>query len=349
MHVLLLGPHPPPEGGINRNTLAIREELLAAGHRCSIVATSRSTQINKEEHVHHPRTPLEFLRLLRGIKCDIAHLHIGGDINTRVLGLAWLTTLLARGRKVLSFHSGGYPTTPEGKAAKPWSVCGLIFRGFERIIAVNPLIAVVFERYGIERKKITVIPPFVHRLPEPNVELRADLQQFVDDRRPLLITVGLLEDEYDLELQVDAMESVLAKFPTAGLLIVGSGSLETHLRTVIAAKPYADRVLLAGDVEHRQTLHLVHRANVLLRTTLFDGDAISVREALFLGTPVVATDNGLRPPGVDLIPVHDQPALTEMTCTVLGQARNRITPTAHDNSNISAVLDVYRKLLTRPA
>src|SRR5438105_8526009 len=40
-----------------------------------------------------------------------------------------------------------------------------------------------------------------------------------------------------------------------------------------------------------RSLRAIADADVLLRTTLYDGDAISVREALYLGTPVVATDN----------------------------------------------------------
>ena len=36
------------------------------------------------------------------------------------------------------------------------------------------------------------------------------------------------------------------------------------------------------------------RITIFLRTTLYDGDSISVREALHLGVPVIASDNGMR-------------------------------------------------------
>jgi hypothetical protein len=48
---------------------------------------------------------------------------------------------------------------------------------------------------------------------------------------------------------------------------------------------------------------------VFLRTTPYDGDSISVREALHIGAPVVATDNGMRPEGIHLIPSCDLAAL----------------------------------------
>jgi glycosyltransferase involved in cell wall biosynthesis len=54
------------------------------------------------------------------------------------------------------------------------------------------------------------------------------------------------------------------------------------LKQAIASKNYSDRIFLTGDVEHKIVLHLIKKADILLRTTKFDGDAIAVREALFL-------------------------------------------------------------------
>src|SRR5688572_14886082 len=111
MHVLLLGPVPPPEGGINRNTMAIREELVAAGHRCTMIATSRSTVTRNDSDIHHPRGALDFVKCLRNVDSDILHLHIGGDITPRVLALVSFSAIFGRGKKLLTFHSGGYPST----------------------------------------------------------------------------------------------------------------------------------------------------------------------------------------------------------------------------------------------
>ena len=341
MHVLQLGPYPPPEGGINRNILAIREELLRAGHRCSIIATSRSTKITPEPDVYHPSSPAGLLRLLRSIDSDVVHLHIGGDITNRVMGLVLGCALFGRGKKVLSVHSGGYPTSKKGLSARRNSIRGSIFRRFDKIIAVNPNIAEVFDRYGVEPDRVRVVYPYVHRIPDSSVEVPNALRTFVDAHHPSLLTVGLLEPEYDLFMQIDAMEKVLADFPNAGLMIVGSGSLENDLRIAIASKPYKDRILLAGDVEHRVTLHLLNDADILLRTTLFDGDAISVREALFLGTPVIATDNGMRPDGVHLIPMHDAAAIVDEIKKLAKHTTMKSTPAKDDMKNVEEVIKLY--------
>ena len=48
---------------------------------------------------------------------------------------------------------------------------------------------------------------------------------------------------------------------------------------------------MCGDLPHAATLQAIARSDLMLRTTSYDGDAISVREALHLGTPVVAINS----------------------------------------------------------
>ena len=344
MHVLQLGPYPPPEGGINRNMLAIREELEAGGHQCSIIAVAKSTKITPEKGVYHPRTPQNLIKLLKKLDYDILHLHVGGEITKRFLGLIAVCAFFGRGKSILTIHSGGYPSSKEGKAAKRNSIRGAIFRRYEKIITVNPLIAGVFEKYGVEKEKISVIYPFVHRNPDKSVEIPQNLKNFTEKHSPFLLTVCLLEDTYDLFMQIDAMEKVLQRLPDAGLMIVGSGSLEDDLKTAIAGKSYADRIFLTGDVEHKITLHLINKADILLRTTKFDGDAIAVREALFLETPVIATDNKLRPEGVHLIPVHDENALIKWIEKLAQRGRPAKAVKPDDRRNIIEVLNIYDEI-----
>ena len=139
--------------------------------------------------------------------------------------------------------------------------------------------------------------------PDRSLPLPERLAAFLSAHSPALLTVGLLEPEYDLA-DADRRDgrNSASDIPRAGLLIVGAGSLEESLRAQIASTPYRDHVLLYGDMPHAVTLRATLECDVLLRTTLYDGDSVSVREALYIGTPVIATDNGMRPEGVHLIP-----------------------------------------------
>jgi glycosyltransferase involved in cell wall biosynthesis len=178
-----------------------------------------------------------------------------------------------------------------------------------------------------------------------NASLPHALQVFRDTHDPVLVTVGLLEPEYDLELQIDCMETIRTQFPNAGLVIIGSGSLEEPLRMRIAGNPCAPHILLCGDVSHSTTLQAIAKCDICLRTTLYDGDSISVREALHLGTPVIATDNDMRPEGVYLIPASNPEALRTTVAEVLTHSPTaRTSPPEKGTVNLEAVLRVYEDL-----
>ena len=263
MHVLQLGPYPPPEGGISRNMLAIREELLAAGHQCSIIATSQTSDPVDEPGVYHPRSPVALLRLLARLEFDILHLHIGGKVTARVLSLAFACTFFAKGKSVLTLHSGAYPMSEAAQNASPTSIRGFILRRFRRLIAVNEQIADVFRRYGVPPTRIAVISPYALKQPDPNVEVPDDLAEFYRSHSPLLLAVGGLERDYDPLLQIEALGDVLKKHPKAGLMIVGDGSMRPEVEAAVAATGYAGNIMLAGNVEHSVVLHLIRDADIV--------------------------------------------------------------------------------------
>ncbi len=345
MHILQVGPYPPPEGGVSRNMLAIRDELFAGGHMCSIVASARSSRVTDEPDVYHPKSAFSLIRLIVKLKFDILHLHLGGDVTPRVLALAFGCAVLGRGRSVVTLHSGAYPQTKKGRCARRLSLRGFIFRRFARIVAVNDALTDVFLRYGVAAVRIKRILPFSLRQPDDDIAVPENLREFCMRHDPLLLAVGGLEKDYDPMFQIAAMRDILEEFPNAGLMIVGDGSMRVDVQKSAATSGYAENIYIAGNVEHAVTLHLIAGADILLRTTLFDGDAISVREALFLGTPVIATDNGMRPDGVRLIGIGDKDALVREICSLAENKTSVVTAADSGKSNIAAIIDLYEELL----
>jgi glycosyltransferase involved in cell wall biosynthesis len=344
MRVLQLGPYPPPHGGVQTNLVAIRRLLRARGIPCAVINITSAPESGDDE-VYYPRGVLPLLRLFRVLRYDVVHLHLGGNLTPRLLGLAAVCTMLPGAKSVLTFHSGGYPSSPEGRTARAASLRGAVFRRFDRIIVVNQELADLFRRFGCRADAIRLILP--HESPalpqsDPAAELPPPLSNFVAAHDRLLTTVGLLEPEYDLARQIEVFPRIQAAMPGAGLLIIGSGSLEGELRARIARSPASAHICLAGDVPHDQALRAIAASRVFLRTTLYDGDSISVREALALGTPVVATDTGMRPDGVRLVPIGDSEALIEAAAAAMAAPRS--PRTAEDTGNIEAVLELYEEL-----
>jgi len=158
-----------------------------------------------------------------------------------------------------------------------------------------------------------------------------------------------LEPEYDLRLQIDVLGQVRKRFPDAGLVIVGSGSLEAEVRDWIESMPYAEHIMLCGDLPHSVTLRAIAESDLFLRTTLYDGDSISVREALHIGTPVIATDNGMRPSGTRLIPRSDPEALLRAIEQVLTETAPECPEGDAGEQNIEKVFELYQELCAESA
>jgi glycogen synthase len=348
MRVLQLGPYPPPHGGVQSNLVAIRNFLRRRNISCAVINITRHRKPEADE-VYYPKSAIELLVLLKRLDYDILHLHLGGMLTHRLLSLGLVCTLQHGSKSVMTFHSGGYPTTPEGKATGPSSFAGFVLRRFDALIGVNPEIVNFFQKLGIAKERTRLIYPYAFG-PENDAAntLPDQLLSFFAQHAPVLISVGLLEPEYDLPLQIEAIGQLRKKFSNAGLIIIGSGSLEPELRNQIAAQPYAEHILLTGDVPHATTMQAIGQAQLMLRTTLYDGDAVSVREAIHLGTPVIATDNGMRPAGVHLVPKSNLPALLqaiEQHLSAKPPARQHVS--VADESNLQAVLDLYEGLLQK--
>lgn len=348
MRVLQLGPYPPPHGGVQSNLVALRKFLRKQGIPCAVINITRHRQAEADE-VYYPENAGQLIGLLWRLKYDILHLHLGGLLSRRLLGLGLVCASQPGTKAVMTFHSGGYPSTPEAQATGPDSFAGFVLRRFDGLIGVNPEILKFFLKLGVTDERVRLIYP--HGFLEeaaPASSLPEPLESFFRQHDPVLISVGLLEPEYDLPLQISAVGKVREAFPNAGLLMIGSGSLEQELRSLIAAQPCAPHILLAGDVPHSATMQAISKATLMLRTTLYDGDAVSVREAIHLGTPVIASDNGMRPPGLHLFPKSDLKALLQVIERELSSEKPVSKSLAGaDESNLQAVLHFYRELLGR--
>ena len=348
MKVLQLGPYPPPHGGVQTHIVDLVAFLRAQGIECNVVNLTRFRG-RSQNGIFYPSSAFEVLGHLMWHRYDIIHLHVGGRIWPQQLGLALVCCSLPGTKCIFTFHSGGYPSSPEGRSAHARTLRGFVLRRFDRMIAVNDEIAEFFQRLGIKSDRIQVVSPFVaprgvqeqHVVPEK-------VSAFFETHHPVLISVGLLEPEYDLGLQMEALGRVRKSYPQAGLLIVGSGSLDETLRKQSGTFAYTDHICLVGDMDHSATLRAIQQSDIMLRTTWYDGDALSVREALHLGVPVIASDNGMRPEGVRLVPARDLGRVVQTIDEVLtSPPESRSDVRAPENGNMEEILEIYKRLVPR--
>ena len=342
MQILQFGVFPPPEGGVQTNVKDIRDYLRLKNIRSGVVHLSRHRQADSDD-VFYPKTSLAVMRVALSFPASVWHFHLGGNVTRALLGLYSFGTSVPGKKTVLTFHSGGYPSSPDAKRSHP--LRDFLFRRFDRIVAVNGEIVEMFTRMGVGREKIHLIPPFALPSEPPPAEIPAAILAFMQSHSPLLVSVAGLEPEYGIALQIDSMPGILERFPNAGLVVAGGGSLEAELRSYLASKSYAASIMLCGNVPRPATLNIMTRSDVCLRTTWYDGDAVSVREALQFNVPIIASDNGMRPPGVHLIPARDSQALIDAVLQILAAPKQPRIARPGTFENMDRVLELYRELV----
>ena len=99
---------------------------------------------------------------------------------------------------------------------------------------------------------------------------------------------------------------------------MGSGEDRERALELVEQQRLKETVFLAGDLDHDLCLSLIAHSSVFVRPTFRDGDSISVREAISLGVPVVASSVGTRPEDTLLFEVGDLDGLVAQIQRAVG-------------------------------
>jgi glycogen(starch) synthase len=218
----------------------------------------------------------------------------------------------------LTLHSGMAPayirTAPEWMRRMIRMACVL----YRPVVCVNEEIADAVGGLGVARNNLEITPAFIPA-DAPDIELPPVIENWMREHSPVITSTMFFRPEYGFELLVKAVESLKEKHSHIGCLVMGSGEDRDEARSLVEKHGLAGTIYLAGDLSHDLCLALMTRSVAFVRPTLRDGDSISVREAVALGLPVVASNVGTRPPGVRLFPAGDIPRLVEQIDACLGR------------------------------
>jgi glycosyltransferase involved in cell wall biosynthesis len=146
---------------------------------------------------------------------------------------------------------------------------------------------------------------------------------------PVILSVGQLIERKGHHLLVEAMPAVLAKHPSARLVIVGEGPDREKLQAAVRGLGVGDRVTLAGSVPNQQMAMWYSAADLLVLASSREGWANVLLESMACGTPVVATRIWGTPEVVSeravglLVDRREAPALADAVLEALWEPRDR--------------------------
>lgn len=119
-------------------------------------------------------------------------------------------------------------------------------------------------------------------------------------KEPLIAYLGRIKRYKRVNQVLLACKTVFDKFPTARLVVVGSGDYLPHLVKLAGELGIADRVDFTGFVSEDEKIAVLRKAHVVVNPSSKEGWGVTVTEANACGTPVVASNvPGLRDAVVD--------------------------------------------------
>lgn len=300
--LVLVGPYPPPWGGIAVHLRALQRLARKQGIPVRVFDTGEGhLKRDGSDEVFRGGGALGLASAVRGAHGAPLHVHISGN-NSK----AWLVALSLgrplrpdRPGSVLTVHSGLAPAFLSRRAHRELARAAAL--GFSRILCTNERIAAALQGAGVPSSRLEVLTPFLPDEVEV-ADLPAEVRALRSRSNPLLAAAMAEGKQYGLEVLLGALDRLVENHPSMGLLVFGPGvgrlSIEGFPRL-------RGRALFLDAVEHELARAMIGVADVFLRPTLADGDSVSVREAIALGVRVVASDVGKRPPEAVLFHAGD--------------------------------------------
>jgi glycosyltransferase involved in cell wall biosynthesis len=287
-------------------TFLVTEELRRRGHTCDVLKINENRQIKSHAYLDVQNGPDYLYKVVR-------HALTGYRINVHVNGQSkkgYFLALAAMGvarlafrTAMLTFHGGlSQKYFPRHDSARLHWAFKLLFLLSDAIACDSEEIKSAIEEYGVDPQRVATIPTFSPQyLAFDGGALSVEAGKFLSQHDPVFFSYVSFRPEYRLEVLRQGMTRVRKKYPKAGFIWLGFPDKELPSAEQFVQNWPEDEsksLLLLGNLPHQDFLTLMSRCTACLRTPACDGVSASVKEALALGVPVVASENGRRPAGV---------------------------------------------------
>jgi glycosyltransferase involved in cell wall biosynthesis len=152
----------------------------------------------------------------------------------------------------------------------------------------------LMEMYAVPEKKITVIYPSVDErfYQKASDDDRSRIAQRYKLPQGYILNVGSFFSRKNQIKLIEAFDRIKAQISEDLVLVGSSGNMLSDIQKLIAEKKLSDRVHIITDVSNADLPAVYQLASTFVFPSLFEGFGAPVLEALFSGTPVIATRGG---------------------------------------------------------
>lgn len=309
----IVSSYPPPHGGVSTEVLRLRPILDRRDVDYVVYNTaSESSDGERVVAIGLRRRSWWTLRFLLTCRERAVYL-MSARLIVWVLGAAILPL---RGKRVLVQLRNA--RLLDLIAHSPWqrAWAGFALRRMARVVCVSRRLVEGVRSLGVDERRVLWCPAFL-----PPTAAAADRRgvasevwRFAEQRHPVIAANGKVgfyagHDLYGLDLLVDLAARLNRDYPSLGIVVC----FWDHLPRDDARLAWLRERAAERGVEHAihfntrsgTFIPVLQAADLFIRPTNTDGDAVSVREALYLGIPTIASDAVERPEGTILFRNRD--------------------------------------------
>ena len=287
IRVGLVGPLPPPFGGIANQTRQLARLLRTEGLSVEVVQMNAPYKPAFVGRFRGARAIFRLVPYLRALwkmtrRVQVIHLMSNSGWSWHLFSSpAILIASLLRVPVVVNYRGGEAPAFMRAQAR--WIMP--VMKKAAVLAVPSSFLAELFTHYGL-------LPRIVPNIVDLS---RFDLKDI--DKPPLgdapkLIVTRNLEAIYDITTAIRAFALVRKVWPDAELAIAGSGPERRTLEAEVSSLELDDSVSFLGRLEVEEVTKLYMSAHIMLNPSTVDNTPNSVLEAWASGVAVVSTSVG---------------------------------------------------------
>ena len=298
LRIGLVGPLPPPSGGMANQTLQLSKLLANEGLTVELVQTNAPYRPEWIGKITIVRAVFRLLFYMVRIwqtagRVDVFHImaNSGWSWHLFTVPAVWIakmrntpTVINYRGGEAQLFFEKSFRWVKPTLGA---AAC---------VIVPSRFLQQVFHQYQVTTDIVANIIDIERFAPSTDPQA---------SNAPRLLVARNLELIYDNATAIRAFKQVLTEFPEASLTVAGTGPEQSNLQTLVKELAIEDRVCFTGRVDTQQMPALYQATQVMLNPSRVDNMPNSILEALASGVPVVSTNVG----GIPFLVEHEKTAL----------------------------------------
>ncbi len=312
--LVLVGPLPPPSGGMANQTRQLAELLRSEGCKVTVVQVNAPYRPPWVAGLRGVRALFRLVPYLWRLWRDTR----GADITHVMANSGWAWHLFAapaiwiaswRSDAVVVNYRGG---DADAFFARQFRWVKPTLARADAVIVPSGFLGAVFAKYGVAT---TVVPNIIN--------LGAFHPAAARPSAPHIVVTRNLEPIYDIGTAIRAFALVAQRHSDARLTIAGSGPSRAELESLARQLHVEDRVHFTGRLDNSELPDLYRSASVVVNASLVDNMPISLLEAMASGVPIVSTNVGGVPFLVKdgetalLVPPGDAEAMAAAVCGIL--------------------------------